>query len=145
MAVPEQAVELIKHFEGCKLKAYLCPAKVWTCGYGATGADVGRGTVWTQEDADDRLAKDLVKFERAAARMVRVPVTEGQKSALISLMYNIGSTAFQESTLLKLLNAKDYRGAGTQFLRWTFANGRSLNGLLARREAEKKLFMEGVK
>jgi lysozyme len=145
MAVPEQAVELIKHFEGCKLKAYLCPAKVWTCGYGATGADVGRGTVWTQEDADDRLAKDLVKFERAAARMVRVPVTEGQKSALISLMYNIGSTAFQESTLLKLLNAKDYRGAGAQFGRWTKAGGRSLNGLVARRDAEAKLFMEGVK
>jgi lysozyme len=144
MAVPEQAVELIKHFEGCKLKAYLCPAKVWTCGYGATGADVGRGTVWTQEDADDRLAKDLAKFERAAARMVRVPVTEGQKSALISLMFNIGSTAFQESTLLKLLNAKDYRGAGAQFGRWTKAGGRSLNGLVARRDAEAKLFMEGV-
>jgi lysozyme len=145
MAVPEQAVELIKHFEGCKLKAYLCPAKVWTCGYGATGADVGRGTVWTQEDADDRLAKDLAKFERAAARMVRVPVTEGQKSALISLMFNIGSTAFQESTLLKLLNAKDYRGAGAQFGRWTKAGGRTLNGLVARRDAEAKLFMEGVK
>jgi lysozyme len=144
MAVPEQAVELIKHFEGCKLKAYLCPAKVWTCGYGATGADVGRGTVWTQEDADDRLAKDLAKFERAAARMVRVPVTEGQKSALISLMFNIGSTAFQESTLLKLLNAKDYRGAGAQFGRWTKAGGRTLNGLVARRDAEAKLFMEGV-
>src|SRR3954469_11644790 len=118
MAVPQGAIDLVKRFEGCKLRAYLCPVKVWTCGWGATGADVGRGTVWTQEDADDRLADDLRKFAIAVDHMVRVRLIEGQRSALISLAFNVGSVALKESTLLRLLNAGDYRGAGEQFLRW---------------------------
>ncbi len=145
MAVPAQAVELVKKFEGCKLKAYLCPAKVWTCGYGATGADVGRGTVWEQADADQRLADDLRKFAIAVDHMVRVRVTEGQRAALISLAFNVGSVALKESTLLKLLNAGDYHGAGDQFARWNKGGGRVLTGLVSRRAAEQELFMEGVK
>jgi lysozyme len=144
MAVPAQAIELVKRFEQCRLRAYLCPAKVWTCGWGATGADVGRGTVWTQEDADDRLADDLRKFAIAVDHMVRVRLTEGQRSALISLAFNVGSVALKESTLLRLLNAGDYRGAGEQFLRWNKGGGRVLGGLVARRAAESELFLEGV-
>jgi len=144
MAVPQGAIDLVKRFEGCKLRAYLCPVKVWTCGWGATGADVGRGTVWTQEDADDRLADDLRKFAIAVDHMVRVRLTEGQRSALISLAFNVGSVALKESTLLRLLNAGDYRGAGEQFLRWNKGGGRVLGGLVARRAAESELFLEGV-
>ena len=60
--IPQTLLDTIRRFEGCKLKAYLCPAGVWTCGWGATGPDVVKGTVWTQEQADTRLIKDASRF-----------------------------------------------------------------------------------
>lgn len=145
MTVPQGAIDLVKRFEGCRLQAYKCPAGLWTCGWGAVGEGIGRGVVWTQEDADHRLAEDLVKFTGAVDHMVRVRMTPGQRAALISLAFNIGSVALRESTLLQLLNAGKYAAAGKQFERWNKGGGRVLTGLTARRAAEAASFMEGVK
>jgi lysozyme len=142
--VPKAARELVARFEGCKLKAYKCPAGVWTCGYGATGSDVGPGTVWTQDQAAARLDLDLSKFATAVTRIVRVPVTEGQRAALISFAFNLGSRSLQESTLMRLLNDKQYEAAADQFPRWNKAGGKVLAGLTTRRAAERELFLQGA-
>jgi lysozyme len=141
-AVPKAALDLVKRFEGCRLKAYKCPANVWTCGYGATGADVGPNTVWTQEQADSRLDRDLARFATAVARIVKVPVTENQRAALISFAFNVGSGSLQESTLLRLLNQGQAEAAADQFKRWNKAGGKELAGLTTRREAERDLFLK---
>lgn len=144
MTVPQGAIDLIKRFEGCRLQAYKCPAGVWTCGWGAVGEGIEQNVIWTQAAADHRLATDLVKFTGAVDHMVRVRMTPGQRAALISLAFNIGSVALRESTLLQLLNAGKYAAAGTQFARWNKGGGKVLPGLVARRAAEAASFMEGV-
>jgi lysozyme len=140
-AVPKAALDLVKRFEGCKLKSYKCPANVWTCGYGATGADVGPNTVWTQEQADSRLDRDLARFATAVTRIVKVPVTENQRAALISFAFNVGARDLEESTLLRLLHQGRVEAAADQFKRWNKAGGKELAGLTTRRAAERDLFL----
>ena len=143
MSATEIAFRLIRPFEGCRLHAYACPAGVPTIGYGATGPDIHLGLVWTQAQADARLAADIARFERGVRRLVRVPCTDGQLGACTSLAFNIGLTAFGGSTLLRRLNAGDYAGASAQFSRWTRAAGRILPGLVRRRDAERACFDGG--
>lgn len=145
MTVPQGAIDLVKRFEGCRLQAYKCPAGIWTCGWGAVGEGIGQNVIWTQAAADHRLAADLERFTDAVDHMVRVPVTPGQRAALISFAYNAGPVALRESTLLQLLNAGKYAAAGAQFARWNKGGGKVLPGLVARRAAEAASFMEGVK
>lgn len=141
-AVPAAAVALVKHFEGCRLKAYLCPAGVWTIGYGATGPGIAQGTTWTQAQADARLSADLARFADGVDRLVSVPITQNQRAALISFAFNVGLSALAGSTLLRLLNAgASAESVGDQFTRWNKAGGRVLDGLVERREAERKLFL----
>ena len=139
MMISETGLHLIKSFEGLKLNAYLCPANVWTIGYGTTKG-VKAGQAITAAKADELLAADVRQFEDAVNKAVTVPLTQGQFDALVSLTYNIGAAAFRASTLLKLLNAKDYAGAAKQFARWNKANKKVLTGLVRRREAERQLF-----
>lgn len=139
-ALPRAVNEMIKPWESCKLTAYLCPAKKWTVGWGSTGPDVVRGVVWTQEQADNRLLLDAAKAERTVKRMVKVPLRECELAALISLVYNIGPTQFETSTLLRKLNADDFLAAAQQFDRWIFAKGQKLKGLVKRRAAERRIF-----
>lgn len=134
------AIEIIKPFESCKLTAYLCPAGVWTIGWGATGPGIVKGLVWTQSQADNRLMLDVVRFERGVKNLVQVPLSENQLGALISFAYNVGLTAFGKSTLLRLLDSGDYKGASEQFLRWNKAGGKVLKGLTRRRQIEKGVF-----
>jgi lysozyme len=130
---------LIKLFEGCKLTAYLCPANVWTIGWGRT-TGVKRGQTITQAQADRWLEEEYDAFERQVRASVKVPINENQLGALVSFAYNVGIGALRSSTLLRLLNAGDYTGASAQFARWNKAGGRVLRGLTRRREAEAKLF-----
>lgn len=135
-------VDLIKRFEGCHLRAYLCPAGVWTIGYGHTGPDVREGKQITLEEADRLLQADLRHFERRVQQLVTAPLTQGQFDALVSFAYNVGLGALERSTLLKKLNAEDYRAAAAQFSLWTKAAGRDLPGLVRRRREEKAMFEE---
>lgn len=142
--INEAGLEIIKGFESLKLAAYLCPGGKWTIGYGHTGPDVEQGMVITEEDADDLLEQDLNRFEAAVKANVSVELDENQFSALVSLVYNIGVTAFRDSTLRKKLNTGDYEGAADEFPRWNRSKGKVLAGLARRRAAEQDLFLEDV-
>lgn len=138
-------IELVKAYEGLQLKAYLCPANVWTIGYGNTfyedGTKVQEGDVITRERAKELLEFVYDKFEFEVVEMVKVPITENQLGALVSFAFNLGSGALKKSTLLKLVNVQDFSGAADEFLKWTRAGGKVLNGLVRRRSAERDLFL----
>lgn len=140
MSAQDVALGLIKPFEGCKLRAYKCPAGVWTIGWGATGPGITEGVVWTQAQADARLAQDVAKFLAGVRAAVKAPATANQLGAMTSLAYNIGLDAFRKSTLLRLFNAGDAKGAAAQFPRWNKAGGKVLPGLTRRRAADRAKF-----
>lgn len=141
MNISARGIDFIKGFEKCRLVAFKpTPNDVWTIGWGHTGPDVDQHTVWTQQQADDGLVKDLAGFERCVNGCVSVPMTQGEFNACVSLAYNIGSDAFKKSTLVKLLNASDYEGAAAQFKRWNKQAGIELAGLTKRREGEVEMF-----
>jgi len=133
-------LELIKKFEGCKLKSYLCPAGVPTIGYGHTyGVKLDR-TISVQE-AEVLLDHDYQEAEDDVLEVVTVPLTDNQLGALTSFVFNLGKGNFGSSTLLKKINKGDFTGAANEFDRWIFSKGVKLNGLIARRAAEKDLFL----
>lgn len=148
MKVSTRGIDLIKKAEGERLTAYVCPAGVLTIGVGHTGPDVKRGQTITAAQSDALLRKDLAHFEVAVAKAVKVPLTQNQFDALVSLVFNIGAGNFASSTLLRKLNAGDYAGAAAQFGAWN--KGRVggkltvLPGLTTRRKAEAALFGEGA-
>jgi lysozyme len=136
----DACISLVKYFEGCRLKAYRCPAGVLTCGWGTTEG-VTEGDEWTQEEADQRLVEDLSIFETRVKRLLLLDPTPNQLAALVSFAYNVGTHNLRESTLLRLFNAGDMQGAADQFPRWNKANGKVLPGLVVRRDAERRLFL----
>lgn len=142
MRTNAQGLQIIKDSEGLRLHAYRCPAGVWTIGYGDTGPDVTPGLTITEDEAEARLRARLeTEFEPGVERMLRVPVSGNQFSALVSFAYNVGLRALWESSLLRLLGAGDTQGAAAQFGRWTKSGGRVLPGLVKRRQAEAELFL----
>lgn len=139
--VNQAGIALVEKFEGCRLTAYLCPANVWTIGYGHTGPDVFEGLVWTQAQADAALTADLGHAAHAVAGYIAVAVNDNQFSALASFVFNLGAGSLHGSTLLKKLNAGDYAGAANEFLKWDFVDGQASPGLARRRFAERELFV----
>ncbi|WP_370584683.1 lysozyme [Oculatella sp. LEGE 06141] len=138
----QEGLNLVKNFEGFRSQAYRDPVGVWTIGYGHTGADVRAGQVITRAEGEALLRQDLRRFENHVRRLVKVPLSSNQFSALVSFTYNVGQGALAGSTLLRLLNRSDYRGAADQFPRWNKAGGRVLAGLVRRRSAERALFLK---
>lgn len=139
-------VDLISGFEDTRFKAYDDGVGIWTIGTGTTvypnGVKVKQGDTCTPEQAKTYFKHDLAKFEKTVNESVTVPLTQNQFDALVSLTYNIGSSAFKNSTLLKKLNKRDYQGAADQFLVWNKADGKVMKGLVRRREAERALFLK---
>ncbi len=131
---------LIMKFEGCELRAYLCPAQVWTIGYGTTEG-VRPGQTITQAQAELLLARDLKRFEDAVNELVKVPISQNQFDALVSFAYNCGVAALAGSTLLRKVNERRFTEAAAQFQRWNKGGGKVLTGLVRRRDAEAKLFL----
>ena len=148
MKTSQSGISLIKGFEGKRLNAYYDGVGVWTIGFGTikypNGVWVKKGDTCTEAQAESYLKNDLVKFENAINRLVKVPLNQNQFDALSSFTYNLGETNLSSSTLLKKLNAKDYAGTADQFLRWNKAGGKVMNGLTRRREAERILFLKKV-
>lgn len=136
----EAGLRLLKEFEGCKLKSYLCSADRWTVGWGATGEDIGPDTVWTQDEADQRLQIDLERFESGVKELVKVHLNDNQISALVCFAYNVGLESLKRSTLLKYVNQGMHAAVGLEFPKWQFAGGVALRGLKRRRLAEKSLY-----
>ena len=145
MKASKDCIDLIKRFEGCRLKAYKCPANVWTIGCGHTGLVNGKpiteGMTITELMANTLLAIDLQKFENTINRLVKKPLTQAEFDSLVSFVFNVGEGNFAKSTMLKLLNQGHFDLAAQQFERWIYAKGKALNGLKKRRLAEKTLFL----
>lgn len=143
MNISSDAVALVKHFEGCKLAAYRCPANILTIGYGHTGPDVAEGMRITQDRAEELLAHDLQPLAAFILSAVGHPLKQNQLDALASFVFNVGRGAFEDSTMLRFLRKSDYRAAAGEFQRWTRAGGQVLAGLVSRRAAERALFERG--
>lgn len=135
----EKGLSLIKRFEGLRLAAYLDSVGVPTIGYGHTKG-VKMGDRITADHADAFLREDVRDAERAVNRLVSVPLSQGQFDALVSFTFNLGAGNLGSSTLLRKLNAHDYKGTESEFGRWIHAGGKRLDGLALRREAERRMF-----
>lgn len=143
----DDAVNLIKKFEGFSSSPYKCPSSLWTISYGSIfGLDGnrvdGNHRDVTQEEGDILLRRDLKRTEVAVARLLRQPITLNQFSATVSLVFNIGSGNFQKSQIRMRLNRRDYLGAADIWWQWRRGGGRILAGLVKRREEEKQLFLK---
>lgn len=138
--INQAGLELIKSFEGYRDEAYLCPAGIWTIGWGTTKR-VRQGQKTNPEEAEGFLRRDLKVFEAQVHEITKIALTANQFSALVCFAYNCGVGALKSSTLLKKLNQEDYLGAAEEFLRWNKAGGKMLAGLTRRRVAERSLFL----
>src|SRR5579883_2831904 len=140
MSYSDAGFALTTGFEGLRLQAYLDAVGVWTIGYGHTGPDVHPGRTITKDEAEAILQADLAKHVAAVNRLVHVDLTQGQFDALVDFSFNLGDHALAGSTLLRLVNAREFGAAQDEFPKWDHAGGRVLPGLLARRQAEAVLF-----
>lgn len=140
MKINNKGLELLKRFEGCGLDAYKDLKGIWTIGFGHTGSEAYLGAKISMARALELLEHDLDQFEYGVERLVKVPLSSNQFSALVCFSYNIGLGALAQSTLLRKINNKDYVGASKEFSRWDKANGKVVRGLVNRRKAEKDLF-----
>ena len=141
VGISQKGIDLIKEFEGFRSKAYLCPARVWTIGYGHT-AGVKPGMRVTQSEAEAMLRKDLKIYERHVANALGdAQTSQGQWDALVSFCYNAGPGNLHKSSMLRLHKQGQYKAAADSFLNWTKGGGRVLPGLVRRRKAERALYL----
>jgi lysozyme len=138
------ARELVEFYEGFRSHAYKCPAGVCTIGYGHTGPDVHYGLVISRKTAQELLVRDMQHAADAVARIVKVPLSEAQYGALISWTYNVGAGAATDSTVIFLVNQRRYLSAAEALLRWVHVDGEISSGLMKRRRAERRLFLDGI-
>jgi|TARA_R100000656_G_scaffold124929_1_gene104428 GH24 family phage-related lysozyme (muramidase) len=143
--INDKGLEILKRYEGCSLDVYRDPIGIWTIGHGSCfsfdGDRVGMGhRKITASEATVLLLRSCRQAENGIARLVRVPLTDNQRSALISFVYNVGVGNFQRSTMRMKLNRASYEGAANEFWKWRRAGGRILRGLVARRKSEARLF-----
>lgn len=152
-----RGIATIKKFEGLKLKAYECPAsialppdkKFWTIGYGNTffenGTKVSPNDKITIDRADQLLFFIVNKFEGEVKKVVKSAINENQLGALTSFAFNAGTGNLQKSTLLKKVNANPNDPTiRDEFMKWTRAGGKVLNGLVTRRKAEADLYFTPI-
>lgn len=149
MKTSQAGLNLIKQYEGLRLKAYPDPGTngaPWTIGYGHTSAagfpKVDPGLQITASQAEDILQNDLGKYEKAINDLVHPRLTQNQFDALVSFVFNVGPTAFAKSTLLKRINADQFDQVPAEFMKWTRAGGQEMAGLVRRRRAEVKMWRD---
>jgi len=157
----EKGIQLIKHFEGCHLKPYLCPALLWTVGYGhvlypeqnrlplaqrkSCNLKIEHFRNWEQSEVDALLKQDLQRFERGVLRYITVPLKQNEFDALVSFSFNLGLGTLQRSSIRSKLNRGDKEGAIETLLKYCRAGGKILRGLERRRAAEADLFFSHIK
>ena len=147
MKISQNGIDLIKRFEGCRFNPYRDSVGLWTIGYGHLIGDgkslpSGFNRVFTQKEIDDFLVNDLLHVESGISVLIRVSITQNQFDSLCSFCYNLGVGTLQKSTLLKDLNASLWDAAANDILKFHFAGGVSLPGLVKRRQAEHDLFIK---
>lgn len=132
----------IKQWEKLELEAYPDTGGVWTIGWGTT-KNVKQGMKITREKAQEFFKRDIEVFEKAVRKYINVPLLEHQFDMLVSFSYNVGEEALRVSTLRRLLNMGKYEEVPGQLKRWIYDNGKVVNGLVNRRNAEAKVWTEG--
>jgi lysozyme len=139
MRYSDEALEETIVSEGEKLEAYQDTGGVWTIGVGHTKG-VKKGDKITKAQSRAYLREDMLDAERAVWRLVKVPLTQGQYDALVDFTFNLGEGALSRSTLLRLLNAKNYEGAALEFSKWVYDNHKVQPGLVTRRKRNSDRF-----
>ena len=161
MITSEKGIQLIKHFEGCHFKPYLCPALLWTVGYGhvlypeqnrlplaqrkSYNLKIEHFRNWEQSEVDALLKQDLQRFELGVMRYITVPLKQNEFDALVSFSFNLGLGTLQRSSIRSKLNRGDKEGAIETLLKYCRAGGKILRGLERRRAAEADLFFSHIK
>lgn len=143
MKLDKAGIDFMHNNESCRLTAYLDTGMVWTIGWGSIrifGNPVKKGQTITQAEADEQFLADAADTEKAVNKLVKVNLTQNQYNALVDFVYNVGISAFANSTLLKVLNKGDYVEAAKQFMRWVYDNGKEVEGLKNRRRRTRALF-----
>ena len=148
MTTSDNGISFITRWEGSRNEVYLDPSKLPTLGVGhlLTPEELVRlpvGTKISDEQIKDYLRKDLSTAEKGVESNVVTELSQSEFDSLVSFTFNVGVHNFKKSTLLRLLNSGLSDDAGNEFLRWTFSQGRTLPGLVKRREAERLLFLKG--
>jgi lysozyme len=167
MKLSKAGADLMHRFEGCRSKPYLCPAHIWTIGYGhvlyqdqirlpmvrVPDKDIAMirkemplkpedNRVWSKEEIEKLFADDVASFERGVLRLIPGVVgKQGAFDALVSISFNFGLGNLQRSTIRMKANRGDWEGAAEAFMAWTKGGGKELPGLVKRRIAEKTLFL----
>lgn len=142
--ITNQGLELIKSFESFSPIIYTCPAGYQTIGYGHVVLEnerekFARGI--NQAQALNLLEADVASASKSVLRLINVPLTDGQFDALVSFTFNLGGGALQRSTLRRKINRYEHEEAADEFLKWVWANGKKLGGLIRRRAAERSLYL----
>ena len=139
--ITQQGIDLIKKFEGFSPAVYICPAGYPTIGYGHLVRENEFFSQLSESEAGELLCKDVQIAERAVLRLINVPLVDGQFDALVSFTFNLGSGALQRSTLRRVVNRGEHDKVPEQLIRWVWAGGRKLKGLVSRRKAEIILYI----
>lgn len=143
MSALEILIKLIKDSEGCKLKAYKCPAGIWTIGYGQTKG-VKEGMVWTQQQADEDIIKTALQAFNEAIKASPILATANmeKQAAIADFVYNLGITNYNKSTLKLRVDKGNWVSASTEIKKWNKSNGNVLKGLVTRRQLEADLLIK---
>lgn len=154
MNVSRAAIEMIQHHEGVRYKPYRCPAALWTVGVGhvlypeqaklpdrmAMGLKLSDDRIWATNEIEDLLAFDLQRFERGVVQLCPA-LTQGMFDGLVSFSFNVGLGTLQRSTLRQKLLRGEKNNAANEFLKYVYANGKILQGLVNRRKDERAVFL----
>ncbi|OAB78782.1 lysozyme [Cochleicola gelatinilyticus] len=145
MKLSNKGIDLIKKYEGFRNNAYLCPAMIWTIGYGNTyypnGKKVKAGDIVTLKEGEELLLHTVKRYEDCVNQKVTSNINQNMFDALTSFTYNLGCGAFLKSTLLKKVNLNpNDPDIAYQFTRWNKAGGKVLKGLTRRRNEESFLY-----
>ncbi len=141
MKTNQAGIAIIKHYESWSATPYLDPIGIPTIGWGTTEGITMQSPEIDMAEGERMLANGLQWAENAVSRYITVPLSSNQFSALVSLVYNIGSGHFYASTLRRKLNREDYDGAANEFWKWRRSGGIIMGGLVARRASERALFL----
>ena len=133
---------LVAQQEGLVLGTYVDPVGIVTACFGQTGPEFELGQRFSEQECLAMLAEDLDVFDRQLTNQVRVPLTDSERAAYLSFMYNVGAQNFSDSTLRKKLLRGDRIGACNELSRWVYAKGKKLQGLVNRRETERQLCLK---
>lgn len=142
MKTSPAGLALIQQFEGFSPTPYLCPAGFWTigCGHLIREAELGRLTRVNEAEARTLLARDVKLAEAAVGRLIAVALRQNQFDALVSFTFNLGAGALQRSRLRRVINCGEHEAVPAELMRWVWAGGRKLPGLVRRRAAEAALY-----